>query len=159
MALELPGISDQCRTQLSFFSSPTSFSQRSSMSFISKAFYGIAFFSWDVGTAIVNLIIPPKSKGKVTPEGHPGFGGKWPEYVPPKEGDSRCSCPALNAMANHGKSLATLRAFSAYLSLCPQVFCLMMAKTSSLKKWANSFEQHTIFLRVSATSFQNSPRI
>jgi hypothetical protein len=26
----------------------------------------------------------------------------WPEYIPPKDGDSRCSCPALNVMANHG---------------------------------------------------------
>jgi len=38
----------------------------------------------------------------VTPAGHPGEGGKWPEYIAPKEGDSRCSCPGLNAMANHG---------------------------------------------------------
>ncbi|KAG1732731.1 Chloroperoxidase [Suillus lakei] len=36
------------------------------------------------------------------PKGHPGYGGHWPEYRPPKETDSRCSCPALNAMANHG---------------------------------------------------------
>jgi len=77
------------------------------MSFIFKAFHNIALFSWDLSTAIVNLIIPPKSEGKVTPEGHPGFGGKWPDFVLPKEGDSRCSCPALNAMANHGESLTT----------------------------------------------------
>ncbi|KAF8719041.1 hypothetical protein AX14_011541 [Amanita brunnescens Koide BX004] len=35
-------------------------------------------------------------------EGHPGHGGKWPEFIPPKDGDSRCACPALNALANHG---------------------------------------------------------
>jgi len=29
-------------------------------------------------------------------------GGDWPEYIAPGDGDSRCSCPALNAMANHG---------------------------------------------------------
>jgi len=40
--------------------------------------------------------------GKVTPEGYPGYGGYWPEHRAPQEGDSRCSCPALNAMANHG---------------------------------------------------------
>jgi hypothetical protein len=42
--------------------------------------------------------------GHVTPEGEPGAGGNWPEYIPPKEGDSRCCCPALNALANHGES-------------------------------------------------------
>ncbi|KAF9011784.1 hypothetical protein BDQ17DRAFT_1387380 [Cyathus striatus] len=51
---------------------------------------------------LVNLISPSRKIGHVTLEGHPGAGGKWPEYIPPKEGDSRCSCPALNAMANHG---------------------------------------------------------
>jgi len=59
-------------------------------------------FSWDALLALANLVLPNRPVGKVTPEGHPGFGGKWPEYVPRKEGDSRCSCPALNAMANHG---------------------------------------------------------
>jgi hypothetical protein len=34
--------------------------------------------------------------------GHPGAGGKWPDYIPPKDGDSRSCCPGLNAMANHG---------------------------------------------------------
>jgi hypothetical protein len=51
---------------------------------------------------LVNLISPSRKIGHVTLEGHPGAGGKWPEYIPPKEGDSRCSCPALNALANHG---------------------------------------------------------
>nr|CAC03461.1 putative chloroperoxidase [Agaricus bisporus] len=67
-----------------------------------KIFHDIAFFSWDLGLTFVNLVLPNRPVGKVTPEGHPGYGGKWPEYIPPKEGDSRCSCPALNAMANHG---------------------------------------------------------
>lgn len=62
-----------------------------------------SIFSWDAVLAVLNLVTPSKPVGKVTPEGHPGFGGKWPEYVPSGEGDSRCSCPALNAMANHGK--------------------------------------------------------
>ncbi|KIM41361.1 hypothetical protein M413DRAFT_71959 [Hebeloma cylindrosporum] len=59
-------------------------------------------FTWDFGLVLVNIITPNRKVGHVTPEGAPGAGGKWPEYVPPKEGDSRCSCPALNAMANHG---------------------------------------------------------
>ena len=87
------------------------------MSFIFKVFHDIAFFSWDLSLSVINLIIPPRPKGKVTPEGHPGFGGKWPEFVLPKEGDSRCSCPALNIMANHGKYSIPVRAFSVYPSL------------------------------------------
>ncbi|KAG6914490.1 hypothetical protein DXG01_016951 [Tephrocybe rancida] len=57
---------------------------------------------WDIGLTLVNLITPKRKVGKVTPAGHPGEGGKWPEFIAPKEGDSRGSCPALNAMANHG---------------------------------------------------------
>lgn len=73
------------------------------MSVLFKVVHDLAFFTWDAGLTLVNLVTPNKPKGHVVPEGHPGFGSKWPEYVPPKEGDSRCSCPALNAMANHGK--------------------------------------------------------
>jgi Peroxidase, family 2 len=43
--------------------------------------------------------------GHVTPEGEAGAGGKEPDYVAPKEGDSRCCSPALNAMANHSEFL------------------------------------------------------
>ncbi|KAJ2919751.1 heme-thiolate peroxidase, partial [Candolleomyces efflorescens] len=57
---------------------------------------------WDLGCTLANQVLPLRKVGSVTPEGHPGAGGKWPEYLPPKEGDSRCSCPALNALANHG---------------------------------------------------------
>ncbi|KAG6901826.1 hypothetical protein C0995_007533 [Termitomyces sp. Mi166 len=63
-------------------------------------FIGLAV--WDVSLTLVNLVTPKRKVGKVTPAGHPGADGKWPEYIPAKEGDSRCSCPALNAMANHG---------------------------------------------------------
>lgn len=57
---------------------------------------------WDVSLTIANLFLPNRAEGHVVPEGHPGVGGKWPEYIAPKEGDSRCACPALNALANHG---------------------------------------------------------
>ena len=59
--------------------------------------------TWDVGLSVINLFTPNLKPGHVVPEGHPGAGGSWPEYVAPKDGDSRCSCPALNAMANHGE--------------------------------------------------------
>ncbi|KAK0469344.1 Chloroperoxidase, partial [Desarmillaria tabescens] len=58
--------------------------------------------TWDVGLSIFNLLTPNLKPGHVIPEGHPGAGGSWPEYIAPKEGDSRCSCPALDALANHG---------------------------------------------------------
>ncbi|EJF56466.1 chloroperoxidase-like protein [Dichomitus squalens LYAD-421 SS1] len=59
-------------------------------------------FPIDFFLFLFNLLTPDHKAGRLIPEGHPGFGGKWPEYSPPQEGDSRCSCPALNAMANHG---------------------------------------------------------
>lgn len=62
----------------------------------------IGVFSWDFGLTLLNLLTPSLKIGHVTPKGHPGAGGKWPEYILPEDGDSRCSCPALNAMANHG---------------------------------------------------------
>jgi hypothetical protein len=67
-----------------------------------RLFSAIYIFSWDAILALLNLILPRRPATKIVPEGHPGFEGKWPEHVPAKEGDSRCSCPALNAMANHG---------------------------------------------------------
>jgi len=59
-------------------------------------------FAWDASLTLQNTLMQKRPVGQVTPKGHPGFEGKWPEYVAPKEGDSRCSCPALNALANHG---------------------------------------------------------
>ncbi|KAJ3478834.1 heme-thiolate peroxidase [Meripilus lineatus] len=69
---------------------------------IAKLFGAVFFFSWDATLALLNLIIPNYKPHAVVAAGSPGHGGLWPEYVPPKEGDSRCSCPALNALANHG---------------------------------------------------------
>jgi hypothetical protein len=60
---------------------------------------------WDIYLTLINLVAPNRRPGCVIPKGHPGAGGKWPEYMAPKEGDSRSPCPALNAMANHGESL------------------------------------------------------
>ncbi|KAH9961138.1 Cloroperoxidase [Lactifluus volemus] len=57
---------------------------------------------WDISLTLINALTFNRKVGRVTPKGHPGEGGIWPEYIPPKPGDSRCSCPALNAMANHG---------------------------------------------------------
>ena len=62
----------------------------------------IFVFSWDFALFVLNLASFKRKVGKVTLEGNPGFGGKWPEYIPPTETDSRSACPALNAMANHG---------------------------------------------------------
>jgi hypothetical protein len=76
---------------------------------ISNAALYAYIFSWDALLTVLNVVLPNKSVGKITPKGHPGFEGKWPEFVQRKEGDSRCSCPALNAMANHGESLVHIR--------------------------------------------------
>ncbi|KAG2144105.1 Chloroperoxidase [Suillus bovinus] len=71
-------------------------------SIVSRIFLDIGVFSWDILLTLSNLVRRKLRIGHVTPHGHPGYGGYWPEYKPPKETDSRCSCPALNAMANHG---------------------------------------------------------
>jgi hypothetical protein len=71
----------------------------------SRLFNGIFFLgvmSWDLSLVLVNLITFKRKVGRVTPKGQPGEGCVWPEYIPPRQGDSRCSCPGLNAMANHG---------------------------------------------------------
>ncbi len=71
-----------------------------------KLFVG-AFFAglllWDLSLCLVNVLTFKRKIGHVTPKGHPGEGGSWPEYIPPRDGYSRCSCPALNALANHGR--------------------------------------------------------
>ncbi|THH08875.1 heme-thiolate peroxidase [Bondarzewia mesenterica] len=79
--------------------------QRVSLGLLSSvldALIVVGILTWDFGLFIYNLFAPLRVPGKVTPVGHPGAGGKWPEYVAPKEGDSRCSCPAMNTLANHG---------------------------------------------------------
>ncbi|KAG6913428.1 hypothetical protein DXG01_006864 [Tephrocybe rancida] len=72
------------------------------MALVRKVAQGAALAVWDVGLTLMNLITPRRKVGKVTPAGHPGADGTWPEFIASKEGDSRCSCPALNALANHG---------------------------------------------------------
>ena len=74
------------------------------LSRISNAVYDASIWTWDIFLTLGNLVRPSRPVGRVTPLGHPGHGGYWPEYKPPQEGDSRCCCPALNAMANHGMS-------------------------------------------------------
>jgi len=51
---------------------------------------------------ILALVLPYRPVGAVIPAGRPGFGGLWPQYGRPIEGDSRSPCPGLNALANHG---------------------------------------------------------
>ncbi|TFK31259.1 Chloroperoxidase [Crucibulum laeve] len=70
--------------------------------FLTRILQDFAVFGWDFVLSLTNILAPLRPVGHVVPEGHPGAGGHWPEYMPPKEGDSRCSCPGLNAMANHG---------------------------------------------------------
>ncbi|KIL66075.1 hypothetical protein M378DRAFT_178007 [Amanita muscaria Koide BX008] len=69
---------------------------------IARFFDSTVLFTWDAFLALGNLVVPKLKEGQVVPEGHDGFQGKWPEYKPPTEGDSRCCCPGLNTMANHG---------------------------------------------------------
>ena len=74
-------------------------------SFLAGILDDLRVFAWDFGLVILNLLAFPfkRKVGSVILEGLPGHGGKWPEYRPPREGDSRSCCPALNALANHGE--------------------------------------------------------
>ncbi|KAJ7282302.1 Chloroperoxidase [Mycena rebaudengoi] len=67
-----------------------------------KLLQNICIFTYDFFLTLFNLVAPRRGVGRVTPRGCPGAGGKWPEFIPPKEGDKRSPCPALNALANHG---------------------------------------------------------
>ncbi len=58
----------------------------------------LSVLTWDLGLFLMNLVFPAHSPNHVIPPGLPGHAGKWPEYVPPGEGDSRSACPMLNAM-------------------------------------------------------------
>jgi hypothetical protein len=75
---------------------------RGILSSLSDDIFFLGLVVWDLSLAFVNLITFKRKVGRVTPKGQPGEGGVWPEYTYPREGDSRCACPALNAMANHG---------------------------------------------------------
>ena len=72
------------------------------MSKVSTGFTDLVVFFWDNALFFLNLVTPKLKPGHVVPQGAPGHNLTWPEYVPPKEGDSRSACPMLNAMANHG---------------------------------------------------------
>lgn len=63
----------------------------------------VQLVAWDLFLSFFNIVLPSLRPTAVIPAGSPGAGGQWPEYISPKDGDSRGACPALNALANHGK--------------------------------------------------------
>lgn len=69
---------------------------------IGGALVDVSVIFFDNALAVLNLVTPKLKPGQVVPEGAQGHHQTWPEYVPPKEGDSRSACPMINAMANHG---------------------------------------------------------
>ncbi|KAI9459320.1 Cloroperoxidase [Russula earlei] len=75
---------------------------RGTLSTLFDGSFFVGLTLWDFSLFLVNVLTLKRRVGRVTPKGQPGEGGIWPEYAPPRKGDSRCSCPALNAMANHG---------------------------------------------------------
>ncbi|KAF7313087.1 hypothetical protein MKEN_00994500 [Mycena kentingensis (nom. inval.)] len=67
-----------------------------------KFLLNLRVFLWDAWLTILNWLSPKRKVGAVVAKGLPGHGRRWPEYMVPGAEDSRCSCPALNTMANHG---------------------------------------------------------
>ena len=117
---------------------------------VAHFFTNVYVFTWDAALELTNLVLPKRKMGHVVLEGHPGFGGEWPEFKPPQDGDSRCACPALNALANHGAlnihfMLNALTGLKAYF--------LVMAATSLSKKWANNAATSITFLHPSLISY------
>ncbi|KAG0702216.1 Chloroperoxidase [Suillus ampliporus] len=82
------------------------------VSSVSHFVFDVGIVSWDVLLTLLNLVRRKRRIGHVTPEGHPGYGRHWPEFRSPQETDSRCACPALNAMANNGIISRTGRGIS-----------------------------------------------
>ncbi|KAJ7679656.1 hypothetical protein B0H17DRAFT_1170248 [Mycena rosella] len=72
---------------LFFLQTPT----RMLLSGLGTFFRNVYIFTWDAWLTLIHLVTPPEAGER-----------KWPEFVPPKEGDSRCACSVLNALANHG---------------------------------------------------------
>lgn len=90
---------------------------------IGEAITDLAVICWDNGIALANLVTPKLKAGQVVPEGAPGHHLKWPEYVPPKEGDSRSACPMLNAMVS-ANSTKTDASFSGHTGNTRDRWCV-----------------------------------
>ncbi|KAG2108621.1 uncharacterized protein F5147DRAFT_694004 [Suillus discolor] len=60
---------------------------------LSHCFFDVGIMAWDVLLTVSNLVRRKYLIGDVTPEGHPGYGRHWPEFIPPQLTDSRCSAP------------------------------------------------------------------
>lgn len=84
--------------------------------FITNLLINAVVYTWDFGLSVSNRIRTGLPAQNVVPQGRPGARGVWPQFVPPEDGDSRCACPGLNAMANHGTYM-----FNCY----PAIFCLV----------------------------------
>ncbi|KAJ1303533.1 hypothetical protein OPQ81_011718 [Rhizoctonia solani] len=56
----------------------------------------------DAGLHVANAIRPRKTIGSVVAAELRGKDGNWGNFQPPRPGDARSPCPALNALANHG---------------------------------------------------------
>ncbi|KAF2420287.1 Cloroperoxidase [Tothia fuscella] len=69
---------------------------------VTDPFLKLSVFGWDFGLFILNILTPDLKPGQVIPAHAAGHNLTWPEYVAPRDGDSRSACPMLNAMANHG---------------------------------------------------------
>ena len=65
---------------------------------LTKPIVDLSVITWDFGLFLANLVLPAHHPTEVITAGLPGHAGKWPEYIPPHESDSRSACPMLNAM-------------------------------------------------------------
>ncbi|KAG8991259.1 hypothetical protein FRB90_001416 [Tulasnella sp. 427] len=72
------------------------------LQFIPFAWFVIKLHTRDAIYTALALLFPYRQTGHVIQRGDPGYGGLWPQYAPPQEGDARSPCPGINVLANHG---------------------------------------------------------
>ena len=113
-------------------------------------------FSWDAVLVLGNLFTPKLAEGKVIAAGKPGSGGHWPDYQPPAEGASRCSCPALNAMANHGTAPHHCALCQHLTDYNDQVYCHATGAISGLPSSHELCATRITLRQLSACSFPAS---
>ena len=54
---------------------------------LTDLYWNAVVLAWDNSLFALNLVTPKLQPGHVVPVGGAGAGQKWPEYVPPKEGE------------------------------------------------------------------------
>ncbi|CAE6345030.1 unnamed protein product [Rhizoctonia solani] len=83
--------------------------------------YILYLLGWDACLHVSNYVLPKKKPGAVIAAGVGGYRGDWGVFQPPRAGDARSPCPAINALANHELGEAVGDTYNLAPTLCAQV--------------------------------------